>query len=742
MELWGLGDLIISTPFIRAASERYAVTLVAKPYARDLQKRFWPDVNVVPFVAPWTAFQHKYQLFRWPWSEILRLRRNLARQNFDVGVSARWDPRDHLLLTSVAVRRRIGFPRAGSQLFLNNPLIRPTAGSHRYEHWRKLAKALDLQIPDRQDILLPAKRKGIVLVHSGAAQRVRVWPLERFRKTVDQLRRAGFAVHVACDPDQRSSWRAMGEQDVLTAETVGELLAIIDKAAVFIGNDSGPGHLAAFSGVPTYTLFGPQLPDLFAPLHPASEWTAGHPCPYKPCSDYCRYPVPHCLWGLEFEAVWPAINTFIMRHSDTLERTSPQANAAETPRPCATDNQSLPARKAPLNGNHPIRVLHINNSADIYGASRNLLRYLRHVDRKRIQPLVLLPEDGILRKLFEAEGIEVIIHPRLSVITRRAFHSWRLLLFFLNYPVSVFYLWRLIRQRKIAVVHTNTGVMVSPAMAAWLARVPHVWHIRDWFQEFHRIWPVYSWYIKRFSATVIAVSNAIADQFQPRGRMMIVHDGLALEEFTVSKESLRREFRSAYGLGNDFVVGCVGRIKLVRKGQEVLIQATAVLKDRGYFVRAVIVGAPFQGNEPHLEEMKTMARQLGVSDRVLFTGELEDSRAAYAAIDMLALTSAQPEPFGTVVMESMAMGVPVVATNIGGSLDQVVDGETGFLVPPASPAALADAIEKLMQNPELRQQMSAAAVERIRSKFSLAEMTRDLENFFEKTATTNGKRAA
>ena len=66
VELWGLGDLAIATPFLRAAAEKFAVTLVAKPYARDLQPRLWPEVQVETFTAPWTAFQHKYRLWRWP----------------------------------------------------------------------------------------------------------------------------------------------------------------------------------------------------------------------------------------------------------------------------------------------------------------------------------------------------------------------------------------------------------------------------------------------------------------------------------------------------------------------------------------------------------------------------------------------------------------------------------------------------------------------------------------------------
>lgn len=77
IELWGLGDLVIATPFLRAACEKYSVTLIAKPFAQALQPRLWPEVEVVPFVAPWTAFQGKYRLWKWPLREMARLRKQI-----------------------------------------------------------------------------------------------------------------------------------------------------------------------------------------------------------------------------------------------------------------------------------------------------------------------------------------------------------------------------------------------------------------------------------------------------------------------------------------------------------------------------------------------------------------------------------------------------------------------------------------------------------------------------------------
>jgi ADP-heptose:LPS heptosyltransferase len=98
-----------------------------------------------------------------------------------------------------------------------------------------------------------------------------------------------------------------------TPRTVADLLALADRAGAFIGNDSGPGHLAAFCGVPTFTLFGPQLPEWFAPLHPASQWLEGKPCPYKPCSDYCRFPIPRCMANSSEEEVWTLVKAFLAR---------------------------------------------------------------------------------------------------------------------------------------------------------------------------------------------------------------------------------------------------------------------------------------------------------------------------------------------------------------------------------------------------------------------------------------------
>ena len=123
--------------------------------------------------------------------------------------------------------------------------------------------------------------------------------------------------------------------------------------------------------------------------------------------------------------------------------------------------------------------------------------------------------------------------------------------------------------------------------------------------------------------------------------------------------------------------------------------------------------------------MNKLAEDLGIE--TVFTGELTDPRPAYAAMDIFVLPSAQPEPFGGVVMEAMALGLPVVGTAIGGTSEQIAEGETGLLVPPADAEALAEALARLVTSDASRHAMGQAARQRVAQHFLLDRMVSRIE---------------
>jgi ADP-heptose:LPS heptosyltransferase len=315
VELWGLGDQVFATPFLQGAAQWFEVSFLGRPYASELQPRFWPEVEVVPFTAPWTAHRGKYRLHRWPWKTFFQVARDLRRRQFDIAVSGRWDPRDHVLLFLSGAKRRLGYARAGSQWLLTEPLDNPGALAHRCEFWRRAADALQFTLPRREQLMV-ASRTGppLVIVHTGAAREVRVWPLSRYAQLVARLRQRGCQVQVICDSAQRSWWLGQGEHSVETPPTVTALMDSLARGRVFVGNDSGPGHLAAILGLPTLTLFGPQVSQGYLPMHPAAEWVDGKECPFKGCFDYCRYAAPHCLQNVTLDEVWNKASAFVSRH--------------------------------------------------------------------------------------------------------------------------------------------------------------------------------------------------------------------------------------------------------------------------------------------------------------------------------------------------------------------------------------------------------------------------------------------
>ena len=310
-EFRGMGDIAILIPFLRAALTRYDVTLLATPNAAGLLRRFAPEVELIPCVAPWALFSGGRNLPRWPWRTLLSVLRELRFRRFAAAVSIWPLASDHVFLRLARPGRLLGYGRRGAGWLLDENLA-DESRLHRPAAWRRLAGALNLPlVPAASPRLQPPVSARRLVLHSGASQVLRIWPLARYAELLRRLRAQGWEPVVLCDRAQLAEWHALGEPHARAAGGMDELVDVIAGGAAFLGNDSGPGHLAALCGVATFTIFGPQVPELFAPGHPQAAWIEGRPCPYKPCFDRCRYAEPHCLTGIEVDAVWPQLDNWL-----------------------------------------------------------------------------------------------------------------------------------------------------------------------------------------------------------------------------------------------------------------------------------------------------------------------------------------------------------------------------------------------------------------------------------------------
>lgn len=373
----------------------------------------------------------------------------------------------------------------------------------------------------------------------------------------------------------------------------------------------------------------------------------------------------------------------------------------------------------------PATVLLIHSSSGHYGADRQLLLIASRLDPARYQPLVVLPADGPLVTDLRSAGVEVHVR-ELSVLRRELISARGAAAVATALARDARRLAGLVRNRRAALVHSNTSVVLGGAAGAALACVPHVWHVREIYSRFGRLWPAYRSLLSTASA-LPCVSSATAAQFRPRDLTPVIYDGLAFDPLRAPRDPARRSL----GLGPDYpVIAVLGRIS-DWKGQDVLVRALArqPLRERGAV--GLIAGEAWPGADQRAARVLELARELGVGDRLRLLGFREDVETVLGAADVVAVPSTAPDPLPGSAVEAAAAGCAVVASAHGGLPEIIRDGETGRLVPPGDPAALAQAAAELLDDPAQRDRLGARAREEVRRRFAAGRLLDDIQALYD-----------
>lgn len=329
LEFWGIGDLTFTSTLLRHAVAHYEVTVLGKEQARALLAATFPEVHFIAYDPPWTAFRGKYRLWKWDWRRLLGLLWQLRRSGFDCAVSVRPDPRDHLMMWLAGARRRLGFPRKGSQVFLTDPVPSTPEPRHRVEDWRRLGLKLGLAGMETADPFLDSSRpasdptldehltgitRPIVLLHTGARILVRRWPAAYFSETIRRMREEfDFELVMVSDPTAYGPDLADLCDRILPPVTLAQLIYLLGKIRLLMCNDSGPGHVAAACGTPACVFFGPGDPTIFRPWGEQHHVVIRDICEYRPCYDYCHFAEPYCLTRLLPEEIWPELRAYLAK---------------------------------------------------------------------------------------------------------------------------------------------------------------------------------------------------------------------------------------------------------------------------------------------------------------------------------------------------------------------------------------------------------------------------------------------
>ena len=396
-----------------------------------------------------------------------------------------------------------------------------------------------------------------------------------------------------------------------------------------------------------------------------------------------------------------------------------------------------------------LRVVYLDHVARLSGGEIALLRLLPHL--RHVNAHVILGEEGPLASRLAQAGISVEVLPIAAVARNARKDTMHLggaspaaLLSTLTYVAR---LTLRLRQLRPDLVHTNSlKAGVYGSLAANAAGIPVVWHLRDRIAPDYLPRPAVRFVrglVGRMAGGVVANSAATLATLDAHGASHPLAAGARDRNGnhrTVPNLSTpssppptlggrasgaRDRGRGVHRVIPDSVepspyprapespatpaptFGIVGRIA-PWKGQDLFVRAFAAAFPSGA-ERAAIVGAPMFGEEACERELRALIVRLGLAERVELRGFREDVWSELARIDVLVHASVIPEPFGQVVLEGMAAGLPVIAPDEGGPSEVIADGETGRLFAARSVDALAAAMRALSADPQARERLGSAA---------------------------------
>lgn len=396
-----------------------------------------------------------------------------------------------------------------------------------------------------------------------------------------------------------------------------------------------------------------------------------------------------------------------------------------------------------------IKVLHVITRFDKGGSAQNTYLSLLGLKKKNYQLSLVsglsleseMKYEEIKAKekdiqILESEGIEFIQCPfllrKINVIKDlKAF----------------FDIWRIIKKYNPLIVHTHSSKAgLMGRLAAKLAGTPiivHTPHGHVFFGYFGplktKLFIILEKLASRITEKIVALTNRekkdhILFKIAEEDKFSVIYSGIELNILKESSSEEKQNLKKELGIPeNSLIVGTAGRLVPV-KGPEFLVKASKYIISKypdTYFM--------FTGDGPLEQDLKRKALEMGISDNIIFLGWRDDLAKIISIYDIFVLPSLN-EGMGRVLVEAMALGKSIVASNVGGIPDLIVHGKNGFLVPPKNPKELAKYIQVLLEDKDKREKMGLAGKE-MAYNFTSERMVEKIANLYKKLLTQKNIRS-
>ena len=381
----------------------------------------------------------------------------------------------------------------------------------------------------------------------------------------------------------------------------------------------------------------------------------------------------------------------------------------------------------------PYNILYLCSGPLIGGAEFSLLGLLEHLDKKLFRPIVMIP----FRQLGKSRGLEnnrespgLIDKVKELSIDTVCFDCSKL-----NpvnpfpYIFTVFKLISIIRKYKIDLIHSNELISNQYGFAAAkMLKVPIITHARliPTAKAIKKLFVV-------FADRYITISRAVYNQLIKNGirknKIDIIYNGIDSNKFH-HNEDKRNDFWNKWNISeNTILIGVIGRI-CKEKGQDIAIKAFQQVIKKHNNVRLILAGdTSVDSSWDYLNNLKRQISDMGLQENVIFTGFLNNPIDFYMGIDILIVPSLN-EPFGRILIEAMATGRAVIATNSGGPKEIIINRRNGLLFQRNDVRELSDLICELIDNRSLLNYLGTEAIKRVGEKFDIKVHAHNVEKCY------------
>ncbi len=379
-----------------------------------------------------------------------------------------------------------------------------------------------------------------------------------------------------------------------------------------------------------------------------------------------------------------------------------------------------------------INILFVHQSADLYGSDKMLLALATGLDPERFNPIVILPCDGPLyaelKKKIRFVYISPLVRVGRSLINLRYLASLPFKIYTTSRRLD-----KILAGQSIDIVHTNTLAVWTGAFWARRNKIIHIWNVRELLVGPGWVNKLIAHLIDYYSFKIIGNSNETIKSLVEynkhlSNKVSYIYNGVAPAQIIQNSAIIRKSLNIP---SDAIVISLVGRINRM-KGQKLLIRAGEILADRVSEINLIYlcVGSPPQKQDKFLVELDRIIETSKIRHSIKRLDYREKISSIWEITDICVVPSTEPESFGLVAVEAMRAGKPVIAADHGGIREIIEHDITGLRFTPGDHEALAEALELLIRNKELRDSMGRAGLKRYKDKFTRAQFISKFQNAY------------